>query len=78
MRNTKKLNEFVNLLVNTYKLKIVDFCYLDKVIIHDAKYHYDWDITNLELQYIKSALKMLLYKKEIEKNENTPGSKLYK
>ncbi len=68
MSHINKLNNFVKFLLKNYNIKIVDFDYIDQVIIHDAEYHYGWSITHMELQYIKATLTMYLYKKEIEKN----------
>lgn len=77
MSKIKNLNNFVKVLLKNYNIKIADFSYLDQVIIHDAE-EQGLEITHLELQYVKSALKTLLYKNEIERLEAIPGTKIHK
>lgn len=69
MKRIKKLNELVKFLFKNYKIKITDYAYMDQVIIHDAEEQYGLELKNTELQYTKAAIKMLLYKKEIQEYE---------
>lgn len=61
----KQLNLLVKQMLKNYNIKIADYPYIDQVITHDAD-EFELTLTTNEIKYIKAAIKMLLYKKEIE------------
>jgi hypothetical protein len=71
MKKIEKLNLIVNYIIKNYNIKLTDYHYIDQVIIHDSQQEFFLEINNNELQYIKSAIKMLMYKKVIMERDKT-------
>lgn len=69
MEKIKKLNLIVNYIIKNYNIKLTDYQYIDQVILHDAQDQFFLELDNNDLQYVKAAIKMIMYKRIIEDKE---------
>lgn len=66
-KRSSELNTVVKKLMSTYKSEIIDWDWIDKVIIHEIYENWFIEPTLNDIEYIKATWKSQVYKSKIDR-----------